>query len=363
VNAPNDRDKALERLLRQSMKTPRGSVTGSCLDPETLAVWAEGGLSGDELDAAQSHVAECARCQASLATLVQTSLREGVTVASARSEKTPRRLSAWLVPLTAAAAAIAIWIAVPRGPATQPQVAEVQSKPAQLKATEVPAPTPALQPPTTTKKEEQPLAAKEDQIQRDQPQASALAKDADRRELDTLKQQSQSAAAAGDRADKSRIAAEPSAPAVAPVAAAPPPQAAPAEARQAFQETSANAAAQKAAPARTAASTASAIRWRISTNALEHSTDSGSTWNIAVSVTDTQLTAVSSPSADVCWVVGRVGFVLRTQDGQHFSRVAFPEMTDLSSVQARDAQSATVTTRDGRRFTTSDGGATWQAAP
>ena len=353
MNAPNDRDNALERLLRQSLKTSRASAPESCLDPETLAVWAEGGLTGDELDAAQSHVADCARCQASLAALVHTSSFDHVISVPDAPEHTRRRWFAWLVPLTAAAAAIAIWVAVPRGPATQSQVAEVQSQPAQLKATEAAAPPAGLQSPST-KKEEQTLAAKGDQPQRDQPQAPALAKDTERRELDSLKQQSQSADAAGDRADKSRAAAEPAAPAAGPVAAAPAPQAAPAEARQAFQETSANAIAQKTSPTRTLA-----VRWRLSTNTLEHSTDAGSTWTI-VSVADTQLTALSSPSADVCWVVGRAGFVLRTQDGQNFSRVRFPEITDLSAVEAADAQSATVTANDGRVFTTTDGGANWQ---
>jgi len=358
VNAPNDRDQALERWLRQSLKTSRTSTTASCLDPETLAVWAEGGLSGDELEAAQSHAAECARCQASLAALVHTSPFDHVKSVTDSPSQASRRWFGWLVPLAATAAAIAIWVAVPRGPVTQPQIAEVQTQSAPLQATEAPPPAAALQPPST-KKEEQSLAAKGDQRQRDQEQASEFSKDMERRELDSLKQQAQPVDATGVRADKSRAAAEPAAPAAEPVAAAPPPAAA-AEQRQAFQETSVNAAAQKAAPARTPGSIASAVRWRISTNALEHSTDAGSTWKIVVSVMDTQLTALSSPSTDVCWVVGRGGFVLRTADGQNFSRVPFAETTDLSAVQAADAQSATVTARDGRIFSTADAGRTWQ---
>ena len=38
---------------------------------------------------------------------------------------------------------------------------------------------------------------------------------------------------------------------------------------------------------------------------------------------------------------------------------AFPEKVDLVAVQATDAKTATVTTSDGRRFSTTDGGATW----
>jgi hypothetical protein len=271
-------------------------------------------------------------------------------------------LFAWLVPLTAAAAAIAIWVAVPRGPGIQPQVAELQSQPAQLKGTEVPAPAAGLQSPSA-KKEDQSLAAKADPLQRDQPQASALAKDTERRELDALKQQSQSADAAGDRADKPRAAAEPPAPAAGPVAAAPPPQAAAAEARQAFQETSANAAAQKTAASATFRSVEVAPRWRIAGTTVERSIDGGSTWSVVATGVDADWTALSSPSPAVCWVVGRRGFVLRTADGQNFSRIAFPEITDLSAVQAADAQSATVTAIDGRVFITTDGGVKWQMTP
>jgi photosystem II stability/assembly factor-like uncharacterized protein len=143
-------------------------------------------------------------------------------------------------------------------------------------------------------------------------------------------------------------------------AAAPPPQAAPAEARQAFQETSANAAAQKAAPTPTFRSLQVAPRWRIAATTVERSTDGGATWSAVANGGDAELTAVSSPSPAVCWVVGRRGVVLRTQDGQNFSRVSFPEITDLSAVQAADAQSATVTASDGRVLITTDGGATWR---
>jgi photosystem II stability/assembly factor-like uncharacterized protein len=80
---------------------------------------------------------------------------------------------------------------------------------------------------------------------------------------------------------------------------------------------------------------------------------------VATGVT-AELSAVSSPSNTVCWVVGRGGVVLRTTDSQNFSRLAFPEITDLSAVQATDARSASVTASDGRVFRTSDGGATWQ---
>jgi photosystem II stability/assembly factor-like uncharacterized protein len=62
----------------------------------------------------------------------------------------------------------------------------------------------------------------------------------------------------------------------------------------------------------------------------------------------------------VCWFVGRAGLVVRTTDGRAWALVSFPERLDLASITAADAQSASVTTVDGRVFVTTDGGATWR---
>jgi photosystem II stability/assembly factor-like uncharacterized protein len=61
----------------------------------------------------------------------------------------------------------------------------------------------------------------------------------------------------------------------------------------------------------------------------------------------------------VCWLVGRSGAVLVTTDGTRFSRVSAPAPADFVSVSATDARNATVATADGRRFRTTDQGATW----
>jgi len=292
-------------------------------------------LSGRDLEAAQSHVADCARCQAVLSALVHTFRPDGVK--GVHDAPMPRRWLAWFVPLTAAAAAVAIWVAVPRGPAGEPpQVAEVHTQPAERAAPATPAPAIQLQQSETTKKQE-PAAAKRDVPHgRSEELASGLSKDADRRELDRL-----------------------SAPAPPPAA----PPAAAAEARQTFQETSANAVAQKAAPVTTLRSVAVAPQWRITGTTLERSTDRGSTWTAVTTGVEVEWTALSSPSPDVCWVVGRQGVVLRTINGESFSRVTFPEITNLSAVTAADAQAATVTVSDGRAFTTADGGVTWHIVP
>jgi photosystem II stability/assembly factor-like uncharacterized protein len=62
---------------------------------------------------------------------------------------------------------------------------------------------------------------------------------------------------------------------------------------------------------------------------------------------------------DVCWAVGRAGLVLRSIDGRTWQRINFPEMTDLTSVRATDAQNASLSTADGRTFSTANGGQTW----
>jgi hypothetical protein len=110
-------------------------------------------------------------------------------------------------------------------------------------------------------------------------------------------------------------------------------------------------------------------RWRIlQPTAIQRSTDGGTTWSIvdplraatrADGGTTIVLTAGSSPSRDVCWVVGRAGTVLLSTNGATWQRRPFPENVDLTGVRASSATNAIVTAADGRQLATSDGGATW----
>ena len=101
-------------------------------------------------------------------------------------------------------------------------------------------------------------------------------------------------------------------------------------------------------------------RWRVVASAIDYTTDDGVTWERVDLRVDAPVTAGVSPSRGVCWLVGRAGTILLTTDGRNWRRVAFPEQVDLVAVDARDARTASVTTGDGRVFTTSDGGAGWQ---
>src|SRR6185436_5741143 len=104
-----------------------------------------------------------------------------------------------------------------------------------------------------------------------------------------------------------------------------------------------------------------ASRWRILANGgVQHSTDSGATWEVQSTGVTVMLTAGASPAPSICWLVGPQGIVLLSTDGRSWRRIAFPESADLTSVRATDDKSATVNTADGRAFSTTDGGQTWK---
>src|SRR5881628_3644350 len=105
------RDRSIERLLRERLRTGAASVRGVCLDVDTLAAWVDDALAPEERAAAESHVADCGRCQALLAAMAKTSPSPAETRAWWR-----RPALAWLVPLSAATAALVIWIATPTVP-------------------------------------------------------------------------------------------------------------------------------------------------------------------------------------------------------------------------------------------------------
>ena len=333
MDTSRERDQAVERLLRQSLKAPRLSgVTDSCLDAETVAAWVDGGLSGAALEMAQSHVADCARCQS----LVGAMARTNAVVPQPEHERAPRRWLAWLVPLTAAAAVVALWVAIPREKivpaAPVPAAAELQKQAADADAQE-----PALrndQPRAPAAEEKETRPAQVDANKEREAPADELGRENGRLEADGLRQREKVSAPA---------AAPPAAPAAQGAAAA----------------RSANAFAERVAVGIEIASPDPSVRWRIAGSVVERSTNGGASWDAVPTGIAAELTAGAAPSTTVCWVVGRAGVVLLSIDGRTWRRIAFPEITDLSAVRATDARTASVSTADGRTFSTSDGGLTW----
>ena len=119
-------DHSVEALLRRSLRQSSTdlAVTSACLDAETIAAWADGGLSRRDRAAAEAHAADCSRCQAMVAALVKVSPEPPPLERSWLRSWTFRLL----VPLTAGAAAVAIWFAVPGTPSsTLSDKREVQS--------------------------------------------------------------------------------------------------------------------------------------------------------------------------------------------------------------------------------------------
>ena len=308
----------------------------NCLDAETLAAWMDGGLTGAALAEVQAHVAGCDRCQMLLGAMGRTR----AAVPSSLQERAPRRWLAWAVPLAAAATAIAVWVAIPEQ-RSAPPVVPVTTSPSRTEqpATQVP---PVAQPPAAPA----PPGIVRPQI----PATSAPTSPA--------------------RQDEAPVPSTPEAERLQKTDALTP--SAPATNAPQKQESQADAQAAPAAAAAPSSSQSAEVRQRasraviagnIAVNALAGATIGmlcGPKWTSAPADATGRMTAGSSPSATVCWVVGRGGLIRRSTDGQSWEPIPFPDMTDLSGVQASDARAATVTTASGRSFSTSDGGRTWR---
>lgn len=319
----------------------------NCLDAETLAAWFDGGLKGAALEDVRAHVAGCDRCQMLLGAMGRT--RASVQVPA--HERAPRRWLAWAIPLTAAATAVAVWVAIPEqrnvpvvAPATAP--AERREAAAPLAApkpeTRQETSAPAVPPPPAPRARQNAAPLTTPSARAAAPAAAPL----------TAPSQAPPPAAAPPPAERSASA----------TFRAPPP-----EARVLDQQQRAAAAPAARGDARGNDAGASSQAPLAETITVVGETPQGPSiqtlcgprWRSAPSDVTGALTAGSSPSPDVCWVVGGGGAVRRSTNGQTWQRIPFPEMTDLSAVQASDARSARVTTADGRSFRTSDGGMTW----
>jgi hypothetical protein len=349
-----DRDRSIERLLQRAMESPERAGP-DCLDAETLAAFVDEGLSAAERRAAESHIADCHRCQAITAALVTEPLVSSADLAvhETRSWWKTRPALNWLIPAMAGATAIALWVAVPgqRGARndtdTQNQTAAKPSEP----PVTVPS-QPAAAPVEPSQKATPPT--REDTLARLQTDEGARSPAS----LDTPPPAPDAAAESDRRVVGREESARDQLREAVPAPGAPPAEVS--GALSAARATSAPVAAafEVTSPDRRG-------RWRIGPVGLvQHSDDGGATWSTQDTGAAGPWTAGSSPSPMVCWLVGPKGTVLRSDDGgRRWQRTSFPEAaTDLVGVAAVDALTATVTLGDGRRLSTSDGGLTWAPA-
>ena len=95
---------------------------------------------------------------------------------------------------------------------------------------------------------------------------------------------------------------------------------------------------------------------------IEFSSDGGHSWSRQRSGVIVDLLTGSAPSEKVCWIVGRVGAILLTTDGgAHWKLISSPLKDDLGGIQATDDLHALIwNVQNKKRFSTSDGGLTWE---
>jgi len=325
----------------------------------------------------------------------------------------------WLVPLTAGAAAVAIWFALPderrRNLTVQnqsrPEVAVSASRPSEREASSderllqprsaVAEPdaqsdhtatvAPRTEPPNGPKAAEARAKGQRERTELSAGQDKSAASEekqtveALRKETDSLAKIAPPAAPSATTADavatqsasvpskaaQSAAGQSPASPAGTPAPAGPPlpaaKRAAPSELGAATSSSNANAAeptgttGRRDQAAREIQSPDRSVRWRIVGRGLiQRSSDAGATWESLQTESTTELTAGSAPTPLVCWLVGRAGAVLLSTDGRRFVRLPSPSPTDLVAVQATDARSAIVTEAGGRTYRTSDAGTTWE---
>lgn len=394
----------MDRLLKDAMTT-RQTPLGQCPDAETLAAWADGTIYGAEADALESHLADCQRCQAVLATFAATEPADAsVAVTDGETEETsapvipfPKRPSPlrWAVPLIVgtAAASLLMYTAWPKpSPLTVDQAATqsiARAKPDEIPQGAIVAPPPtssnaAVQTPSIGPAPKQAPPATEHKAVSSLPAPLST-----------------SVAGGGQLVSPSPAVSLPPTPAAAlptPVAAGatteqirivPPAPAAARTINADLTQTLARAdrnslsfimdlpgggvefgptdpvASVTLTPTKRGEAPRNPlknIRWRVLLSGMvEKTIDGGATWSRVVLDPAVAITSGASPSNVVCWLVGKAGAVMRSTDGgTTWTRVTSPDPGDLVSVTALDGQNATVATADGRRLTTADGGQTWR---
>jgi Putative zinc-finger len=364
-----ERDDPLADEIRRTLQASRTD----CPDAGTIAAYAERALPSVERRGVEEHLSNCSRCRETLLLM-----EKGTATVLQKTEKggSPLYRWPWLAAAAAAGLATVIWLKLPPSAVRESesnQVAQVlrqekkeqpQGLPEQAAANKVPVEADAAARktvPATPRSRQKaaeppgavPPAAREEFGERAKP-------------TDERRDQQKLGEAAGRRATAEHRVAVPEAP--------PPPAAAPAPAPQ--RESIATDAAAPSLMARQnreyliasgprlrsrVADAAPTITWRVwASGVVERSSDLGATWTREAGVDALGARAVVSPTADVCWIVGDAGLILRFETGRGWTRIAPPAPVGFIAIEASNARNATITAADGRRFTTTDGGQSWK---
>ncbi len=309
MGSNGEHDKWIGPALRHTAPvTPDG-----CPDTETLAAWVDGGMGAKAASDVELHASSCSRCMAVLA-----AMERSAPAAAAEHAWTPMRVFRWVAPLTAAAAAVIIWIVVPDRPITPVEPArgresvtldagtmdrQVNPEPGTQNPNQNPEPSASN--PNPAPSTQNPEPQKQEQVQQRADEKQLAVRDEFRRE----------------RAAPETFSAPAAAPSADAALGAPA-----AERSNAVAETAVTTAtARRSALGRLTATTESVspsntqMRWRIIEPAVvERSTDGGGTW-----------TRTTSPA---------------------------PSIADIRAV---DSARAVVRSSDGTEFYTTNGGVSW----
>jgi hypothetical protein len=375
-----------DAILSHELRGADGIATGECPEASVLAAYFEHSLGGAERARWERHFADCPRCTAALAAMAR--------VEAATAQPVPSHRAFWKALLahptlattagaTAAALCAVIILTLYRAKPT----AETQFAMSQRGALSKGGPEEsgrnqiainAARPPSTPSQARQATSGKTGlagnarlQELRPEPSAAAARETAQSStsESKVLAKRDLAASASAQRAAGGEAGLKAAAPPVAPntpIAMAPKPGPAAANVPNAPPASASSAARQDTLAALPGASATivensdhSAV-WLVGEHGSISRYSMAGGWQPQKSGVDADLTAGSAPSRTVCWVVGRAGTVLQTVDGEHWRKVPPPTDRDLVAVDARGASEAVVITADGRKYRTSDSGATWQ---
>ena len=404
----------IDPVIRAALRARQVTASDACLDAETLAAWFEGGLDATLTAAVDAHLTDCMRCQAMLAALSES----GDEAAAAGAPRAvvvpfakPSRMR-WIAPLAAgvAAAGLLFWMILPSRESVPSSAVTTLAEQSAPQATP---PASAAIPSPSARQEPAAPARAQNAATDTQKTAEAVMKPGPAPAPRPLPIPSTGAAlpATTQQDPKVTLTAPPPVATAkpSPVATPPPPPAVIAQppARTAATADQALARADRnvmkfetnrkypiefAPPVpqgggrggggggaaggggggrvaggavstlRTPAPTPAQIRWRILENGrLERTVNSGTTWTAVPLEGPVFITAGAAASPTIVWIVGREGVVFRSVDGATFARIDFPNTLDLEAVTALSVDRATVSTRDGRVFSTTDGGHTWRS--
>jgi hypothetical protein len=330
-----DRDKWLERMLTQPPSSGQGGdrtyqtkgsdpLSGSCLDVDTLAAWADGALNKQEIAAAELHASSCARCQSLFAAVVRTA----PPLAAARAAWTPARVVRWLAPVAAAATAVVIWVMVPDRPGTELQrAAREEAAPAAIVITP---------PPDAESKAQSAPAQAARSGMGYRPAEEFLQKSVDEARGQTGAQGQAGLDARADAAARRAITGVEPPPASRPAVSPSGIRDGRAEGLSELETFQSGTKNEAVPPIESVSPKDPLVRWRVSGGlSIERSTDGGKSW-----------TTTSSP------------LLVATIPGSAAAKPAAPSAT-ITAIRALDSAAATVTISDGRTFSTADAGVTW----